>query len=103
MSYYQGLSWQKRNDQKRAQKIFEELVAKGEQELNSGEERQDRFFSIFGEREAESIRKSMAYTLRGLGYKGLGDKAKARADLARAVELSQGNLWARKELAQMNE
>ena len=103
MSYYQGLSYQKRNDQKRARTIFEKMVAKGEQQLNPGEEKQDRFFSIFGEREADTIRKSMAYTLRGLGYKGLGDRAKAEADLAKAVELSQGNLWARTELAEMKE
>jgi tetratricopeptide (TPR) repeat protein len=103
MSYYQGLSYQKRNDQKRARTIFEKMVAKGEQQLHPGEEKQERFFSIFGEREAENIRKSMTYTLRGLGYKGLGDKAKAKDDLARAVELSQGNLWARTELAQITE
>lgn len=47
-----------------------------------------------GEQDAESIRKSMAYTLCGLGNKGLGDKEKAQADLEKAVELSVSNLWA---------
>jgi Tfp pilus assembly protein PilF len=49
---------------------------------------------IFGRGEASNDRLSRLYTMRGLGYKGLGDLQKAKADLDKVLELSQSNLWA---------
>lgn len=43
----------------------------------------------------------MAFTLRGLGYKGLNNSEKAKEDLLKAVELSAGNLWAVQKLKEM--
>ncbi len=40
----------------------------------------------------------MSYTIRGLGYKGLGQPKEAKADLQKAVEVSVGNLWSTIEL-----
>jgi hypothetical protein len=56
------------------------------------------FFAKFGEREAENVRLSNAYLLKGLGYKGLGDIKSADENLRKAAELSASNLWAEVEL-----
>ncbi|MPN46218.1 hypothetical protein SDC9_193801 [bioreactor metagenome] len=50
--------------------------------------------AIFGRREASDNRLSRLYTMRGLGYKGLGELDKAKNDLNKALELSQSNLTA---------
>jgi len=98
MSYYQGLSFQKLGDKTKAAEIFNALITNGETQINQSPDYNTDFFTIFGEREAENTRKSQAYTLRGLGYKGLGKSDEAREDLKKAVELSASNLWANSEL-----
>jgi len=98
MNYYQGLSLLELKNKKKAKEVFDALVVEGDKRLSSESGESGEFFAIFGERDAESTRKSMAYTLRGLGHKGNGESAKAEADLGSAVELSAGNLWARTEL-----
>lgn len=97
MNYYQGLSYLELKEKSKANEVFNALVVNGDERLNdkSGE---SEFFTIFGEHDAESTRKSMAYTMRGLGYKGLGQNDKSDHDLKKAVELSVSNLWARTEL-----
>ncbi len=97
MSYYQGLSYVKLGDKAKAAEIFNKLISDGEKQINQTETSTD-FFAIFGERESESTRKSRAYTLRGLGYKGAGKADMAKEDLKKAVELSVSNLWANTEL-----
>jgi tetratricopeptide (TPR) repeat protein len=98
MSYYQGLSYLKLNDKTKANEIFMSLVANGDKQLNTSFGDDSDFFAIFGEREDKNTRASMAYTIRGLGYKGLGKKNLATEDLQKAVELSVSNLWANTEL-----
>lgn len=98
MDYYKGLSFIELKDQEKANEIFESLVESGEKRLNPDEKEQSDFFAIFGEREADDTRKSEAYTLRGLGYKGLGKITQAKEDLQKAIELSVSNLWATSEL-----
>lgn len=98
MSYYQGLCFQKLKDKKKANEIFNELIESGEQVITKSGEIQEDFFAIFGESEAENTRMSRAYTLRGLGYKGLGKTSMAEDDLKKAVDLSVSNLWANTEL-----
>jgi tetratricopeptide (TPR) repeat protein len=98
MSYYQGLSYVKLGEKAKAAEIFNTLISNGEKQINQSAGTTDDFFAIFGEREAESTRKSQAYTLRGLGYKGAGKTDMAREDLKKAVELSVSNLWAYTEL-----
>ena len=97
MSYYQGLSLLELDDREGAEEIFQNLVVRGEKQLNP-EEGQNDFFAIFGEQEAENTRRSMALTIRGLGYKGLGNNNQAKDDLSNAVKSSTGNLWAKIEL-----
>jgi Tfp pilus assembly protein PilF len=50
--------------------------------------------AIFGRRGSANNRMSCLYTMRGLGYKGLGDLQKAKNDLNKTLELSQSNLTA---------
>ncbi|MCU0455700.1 MAG: DUF5107 domain-containing protein [Bacteroidales bacterium] len=97
MTYYQGLSFAKLGNAARAKEIFDTMVTEGDRQINGTGTTGD-FFAIFGERETESSRNSLAYTIRGLGYKGLGDVKRAEDDLKKAVELSHSNLWASAEL-----
>ena len=80
----------------KAAEYFNTLIKEGEKKI-----RQDSdidFFAKFGEREAENVRLSNAYLLKGLGYKGLGDTKSATENLSKAVELSASNLYAKVEL-----
>jgi tetratricopeptide (TPR) repeat protein len=99
MDYYQGLACLRLEENSRAKKIFEQMVAEAEMQLQ--DEAGSEVGVIFGEREAENIRKSRYYTLKGLGNKGLGKIQLAKKDLQEAVELSFGNLWAKVELDDM--
>lgn len=98
MNYYQGLSYLKLGDKIAANNIFNSLVEHGSKLLNPNVEVEDDYFQIFGEKEKENTRKSNAHTVRGLGYKGLGNKKSAKEDLTTAVDLSLSNLWAQIEL-----
>lgn len=98
--FYQGLSNQKTGNAKRAEQIFSSLIAAGEKETGSKSSSAD-FFAKFGEKEAENARLSNGYMIIGLGYKGLGNKEKAKENLVKATELSAGNLWAKAELEEL--
>jgi tetratricopeptide (TPR) repeat protein len=100
MNYYQGLCFMELKNKAKANEIFNNLVESGDKIINNRTDNQDDFFASFGEKEAENTRMSKAYTLRGLGYKGLEKTNLAREDLKKAVELSVSNLWANTELIQ---
>ena len=100
MSFYKGLSFQQLKMKKEADEVFQSLINEGKKQLKPGSQNND-FFAIFGEREAEKVRQSAAYTLRGLGYKGMGKLKAAKEDLTKAVELSVGNLWANTHLLEL--
>ena len=95
ISYYKGLSCLKLNNKARAQACFNKLLEEGEKKLSQGEEVD--FFAKFGEKESANVQQSNAYLLKGLGYKGLGEQAKATESLQKAVKLSASNLWAKVE------
>jgi tetratricopeptide (TPR) repeat protein len=92
MNYYQGLSYERLGDKARATKIFETMIAEADRQL--GLEESVEIGVIFGGREATGERESRLLTMRGLGYKGLGELLKAKADLERATKLSLSNIWA---------
>jgi tetratricopeptide (TPR) repeat protein len=96
ISYYQGLSLQKLGEKEKAAGIFNSIIREGEKKMNKDSDID--FFAKFGEREAENVRVSNAYMLKGLGYKGLGDSKSAAENLSKAVELSASNLWANVEV-----
>ena len=95
MSYYQGLSHDKLGNREQAVKIFNSLIAEADRQLQRSET--SEVGVIFGRGEADNDRLSRLYTMRGLGYKGLGELQKAKDDLNKAIELSQSNLWATAE------
>lgn len=101
MNYYQGLSFAEIGNKDKANKIFAELINQGNNTLNNDDASNRDFFAIFGGKQDENTRNSQAYTLRGLGYKGLGELSKAKEDLTKAVDLSVGNLWANSELQEL--
>jgi tetratricopeptide (TPR) repeat protein len=94
--YYQGLSYLKLGNKVKASECFNSLIEEGNKRLNQGSEID--FFAKFGEHDAENVRLSNAYLLKGLGYKGLGDNKSATENLKKAVELSASNIWANLEL-----
>jgi tetratricopeptide (TPR) repeat protein len=94
--YYQGLSFLKLGNKSKASEYFNSLISEGDRQLK--QESDIDFFAKFGEREAENVRFSTAYLLKGLGYKGLGDNTAATENLKKAVELSASNLYAKVEM-----
>jgi tetratricopeptide (TPR) repeat protein len=96
MSYYQGLSNAKLGNNDQAQKIFESLISEADRQLQGASTAEVGI--IFGGREVSNDRMSRLYTMRGLGYKGLGQLQKAKDDLDKAMELCRSNLWAQTEL-----
>ena len=93
MSYYQAISFEKLGDKKKSKEIFNSLISYGGKMIENKTADSD-FFEIFGERLDANTLQSMAYTLRGLGYKGLGKEELAKKDLDKAVELKASNMWA---------
>ena len=96
--YYQGLSYSRLGKKKEAEDAFNAIIAEGEKQITQSASNEVDFFAKFGEKEAENARLSSAYMLKGLGYKGLGNKEAAKENLQKAVELSVGNLYAITEL-----
>ena len=96
ISYYQGLSLQKLGEKQKASELFNSLLSESDRKMNKDSDID--FFAKFGEREAENVRLSNAYLLKGLGYKGLGEAKSASENLGKAVELSASNLWANVEV-----
>lgn len=96
MDYYKGLSYAELGDKRKADEVFQSMIdyanekLKGEETVEAG--------VIFGASEAENVRKSRYYTIRGLGEKGLGNEDEAKEDLQKAVDLSYSNLWAKAAL-----
>ena len=98
MAYYMGLSHLRLSNSSKAKEVFESMIAEANEQLDSSTFSETGV--IFGEREAENTRRSRSYTMRGLGYKGLGQMDQATRDLKQAVDLSYSNLWAKTELDQ---
>jgi tetratricopeptide (TPR) repeat protein len=98
MDYYKGLAYAKTGEKNKATEVFESMVAEANRQLQA--QATSEAGVIFGEREAEAVRNSRYYTMKGLGNKGLGHNKPASEDLKKAVELSQSNLWAKVELSE---
>jgi tetratricopeptide (TPR) repeat protein len=94
LSYYKGLSNQKLGKSREADEIFKALVDDGNKRIGESTAEVDAF-AKFGDAETMNTRISQGYLMRGIGYKGMGEKNLAKTDLSRAVELSAGNLWAK--------
>ncbi len=96
MDYYKGLAYAKTGEKNKAKEVFDSMIAEADRQLQA--QVTSEAGVIFGEREAENVRNSRLYTMKGLGKKGLGNNKQAAEELKKAVELSHSNLWAKIEL-----
>jgi len=99
MNYYQGLGYAELGDVKNATKTFDSMIEEANRQLETRNVSEAGV--IFGESEAENVRKSRLYTIKGLGLKGLNKTKEASKNLQNAVELSHSNLWATIELGNL--
>jgi tetratricopeptide (TPR) repeat protein len=103
-SYYQALCYQKLGDTERAKTMFQSLVDSGQTQLDQpqtapaagrGEDRGGRG----GPTQPPGARSASAHYTLGLGYLGLNDLEKAKAEFSQAVALDPDLVGARTALA----
>jgi tetratricopeptide (TPR) repeat protein len=98
--YYQGLCLQKLGQNDKAKALFQGLVESGRSApQQSGGAAGGR--GGFGRPQAERARLAAAHYTTALGYLGLGEPAKAKAELSQSVELSPDLSGARHALASL--
>ncbi len=102
IKYYQAMSLMKLGKKKEAEEGLKAIIAEGEKLIGQSTTHDVDFFAKFGTKEAGNARLSSAFLLKGLGLKGLGETVSARANLSKAVELSNSNLYALSELQDIN-
>jgi tetratricopeptide (TPR) repeat protein len=98
-SYYQALCLQKLGQADKAKAIFQSLVDSGQLALKQPAPTEAGRGGRGGRGQSPRLQSANAHYLIGLGYLGLGDAAKAKAELAQAVETSPDLLGARSALA----
>lgn len=100
--YYRGQALKKLGRPEEAKPLFEALIERGRRELAEIETSTGiSFFAKFGDLLTDEIRRSSAHYLVGLGYLGLEDEARAKAEFQQAASLDIYNLWARVMLSQV--
>ena len=100
--YYRGQALKKLGRSAEAKPLFEALIDRGRRELAEIETSTGiSFFAKFGDLSTDEIRRSSAHYLVGLGYLGLEDRARARAEFQQAARLDIYNLWAKVLLSQL--
>jgi tetratricopeptide (TPR) repeat protein len=100
-SYYQALCLEKLGQADKAKTIFQSLVDSGQLALKQAAPAEAGLGGRGGAGQSPRLRSANAHYMIGLGYLGLGDVAKAKAELAQAVEISPDLLGARTALAAM--
>jgi len=98
-TYYQALCLQKLGQADKARTIFQSLVDSGQLALKQPAPAEAGRGGRGGAGQSPRLRSANAHYLIGLGYLGLGDTVKAKAELAQAVEISPDLLGARTALA----
>lgn len=89
---YRALALQKLGRRDEAKALFERLVKAGEEQLTRGDA--PDYFAKFGDKQAERVRQAHAHYLLSLGWRGLGETARAGSELQRARELHPAHLGA---------
>ena len=84
---------------KKAERIFDQLIATGQQRLTEGAGID--FFAKFGEQETKEAHMADAHYIMGLGYLGNGQTDEAKAQFARTIELNVNHLWAGAQLSEL--
>jgi tetratricopeptide (TPR) repeat protein len=98
-SYYQALCLQQLGQADKAKAMFQSLVDSGQLVLKQPAPAEAGRGGRGGAGQSSRLRSANAHYMIGLGYLGLGDTAKAKAELAQAVEISPDLLGARTALA----
>jgi tetratricopeptide (TPR) repeat protein len=98
-SYYQALCLQKLGQADKAKAMFQSLVDSGQLALKQPAPAEAGRGGRGGAGQSPRLRLANAHYTIGLGYLGLGDAVKAKAELAQAVEISPDLLGARTALA----
>jgi tetratricopeptide (TPR) repeat protein len=101
--FYRGLALKKLGRADEAKPLFEALIKRGQGELaeiqtTSGID----FFAKFGDQLTDDIRRSHAHYYAGLGFLGLEDRVRAKAEFAKAASFDIYNLWAKVMLSQLD-
>jgi len=97
--YYQALCLEKLGQADKAKSIFQSLLDSGQLALKQPASAETGRGGGGGSGQSPRLRTANAHYMIGLGYLGLGDAAKAKAELAQAVEISPDLLGARTALA----
>ena len=95
--YFQALAFQKLGQNDKAETIFHELVVAGTAGLKSADDNTASFSP-----QPANLRTANAHYITGLGYAGLGEKEKARAEFSVALAASPDHLGAKIALEQLN-
>lgn len=91
--FYKGLALKQTGKDERAEKLFERLIARGENQLKKTQDVD--FFAKFGRGGPSHVRNAQAYYTKGLGHLGKGQKKQAKDAFAQAIELDVNHIWAR--------
>ena len=100
-SYYQALALQKLGQAGRAKTLFTSLVESGKAALQQPAAAGGGRGGRGGRAQSPRAREADAHYLTALGYLGLDNRAQAKSELSRAVQLSPDLVGARSVLATM--
>ncbi len=96
LDFHRALAMRKLGDESRAQAVFQQLIATGENMVRRGPEVDE--FAKFGERVSRNVSDARGHYIAGLGYMGSGNSAKARAEFDQALKLDVNQMWAKYQL-----
>lgn len=85
LSYFRGLSWRKVGRESDARSDFEGLIQFSRERLQKASSLD--YFAKFGEKESDRRQEARLHYLMGLGLRGLGQEAGARAEFQKSLEL----------------
>lgn len=94
--YYKGLALKKLGRENDANKVFDDLI----ESAKPGPAVE--FFAKFGEKQTHNSKLAQTHYLLGLAHLGKGDRAKAKAELEKTLELNPNHLWAAVHLSELN-
>ncbi len=88
LSYYKALALRKLGREDEAGRVFDDMIASAK--LGDTEE----FFAKFGEEQAHNVKLARTHYILALAYMGKGDRAKAKEEFEKTLELNINHLWA---------